>query len=239
MMGRRGRRDHQVDAAARAPGRTKIHLNLSIGQKYLWSHLQHPLCNGAHQAPLLAYCDWVSVGHGHHGEQRSLRLAGGKPVASGMSYQERPRRLHLEIELGANALMLSNGATACSVACRERKKQAATTWLTTGAASRLQFAGQKSARPSSPTNSTSRHSRPVRRRSLEGSYHMLFWRRPRRLPPDIQLELDTLLSALRGKAPLALGTREEFGNAKSPRRAGVGRLRQWLADLSSSRRRWV
>jgi len=62
---------------------------------------------------------------------------------------------------------------------------------------------------------------------------MLLWRRPRRLPPDNQLEVETLVSALRGEAPVAFGLGEES------HRAGLGRLRQWLPDLSTSRRRWV
>ena len=79
----------------------------------------------------------------------------------------------------------------------------------TGAVSRLQFVAEReSARPCSRTYSTSRHSRPVRRRCGKGGHnHMLLWRRPRRLPPDNQLEVETLVSALRGEAPVAFGTR--------------------------------
>jgi len=39
-----------------------------------------------------------------------------------MLYRERPRRLRLEIELEANALMLNSGAEAYSVACQRARE---------------------------------------------------------------------------------------------------------------------
>jgi hypothetical protein len=69
---------------------------------------------------------------------------------------------------------------------------------------------------------------------------MVHWRRSRELPLEIQLEVETLLSDLRGGAPVAFGLGKEANdNAASGVQtqtlgARLGRLGQWLLHLPIS-----